>query len=248
MPSDAFSVETLALATLTLLLLGSAILCLLAALPSTAKVARAAFPILGTEYVIIGTVLAAFWLGGWVLSAALLALAARSLYEVLAVARPRAWRDWLALALFPGAVLALFTVAGLAGGYGAWLLLAFLLVETFDSYALLGGKLFGRRKAFPELSPNKTVEGLLTGAAMLIATAGLGAWALAAPVLPALGLAALTAPLAVAGDLLASRIKRRAGVKDYPQVLPRQGGVFDITDSWITVGAGFVLVALLTTA
>lgn len=235
------SVQTLALAVLGLLGAGSVALCLLALLPATAKTARDALPILLTEIVIVGAAVAAFWLGGWVLVVALIVLAARVIYEVLAVAvAPRGL-----LLLFPGLPLLVFVAAGLSGGYGPSLLLAFLLVETFDSYALLGGKFLGKTKAFPVLSPNKTIEGLAAGALMLMATAGLGAWALGAPVVPALGLALLTGPLAVAGDLLASKIKRRAGVKDYPTILPRQGGLFDITDAWITVGAGFVLIALV---
>jgi phosphatidate cytidylyltransferase len=234
------SVEVLALATCGLLAFGSAVLGLFALIPATAKTAREAFPILLTEILIVGSAVAALWLGGWVLWIALALLTARVLYEVTQVSglAPR-------LLLFPGVPLVIFVLAGLSGGFGAWLLLAFLFVETFDSYALLGGRLFGRTKAFPVLSPNKTVEGLGAGLVMLMATAALGAWALDAPLLPALGLAVLTVPLAITGDLAASRLKRRAGVKDYPTILPRQGGLFDITDAWITTGAGFVLVALV---
>lgn len=233
-------VEVLALATLALLALGSLGLGALALVPGRAHIARDAVPILLTEYVIIGAALLPLWLGGWALSLALGLLTARVLYEVTAVAgfAPK-------LLAFPGVPLVIFVSAGIAGGHAAWLLLAFLFVETFDSYALLGGKVFGRTKAFPTLSPNKTIEGLAAGTVMLMATAGLGALVLAAPLLPAMGLALLTLPLAVAGDLLASRIKRQAGVKDYPAVLPRQGGVFDITDAWITTGAGFVLISLI---
>ena len=47
---------------------------------------------------------------------------------------------------------------------------------------------------------------------------------------------------ALAGDLLASAAKRRAGVKDYPAVLPIQGGLLDIMDAWIVAAPLAVLV------
>lgn len=152
---------------------------------------------------------------------------------------------YLDLAIFPGMPLLLFASAGIGGAYAGWLLLAFMLVETFDSYALLGGKLFGRTKAFPVLSPRKTVEGLMAGSAMLIATAAAAALLFGVTVSSAVGVALVVAPLAVAGDLSASRLKRLSEVKDYPAVMPHQGGLFDIADAWISTGAGFVLIAAL---
>jgi len=149
------------------------------------------------------------------------------------------------LILFPGIPLIIFTAAGLQGGYGVWILVAFLLVETFDSYALLGGKLFGKRKAFPVLSPNKTVEGLAIGAGMLMLTAAIaGALLAGLPLLVSAGVALVAGVLTIAGDLAASRLKRLSGVKDYPRILPHQGGLFDITDAWIATGAGLVTLAV----
>jgi len=145
---------------------------------------------------------------------------------------------------FPTVPLIFFAAAALREDHGAWLLLAFLLVETFDSYALLGGKFFGKTKAFPVLSPNKTIEGLAVGALMLTLTAIIGALIFGASVWAAIGLALLTGPLAILGDLTASKLKRINGVKDYPEVLPRQGGVFDIADAWIATGAAFVVLSL----
>jgi len=158
------------------------------------------------------------------------------------LSQTRLWGD---LALFPILPLTVFVAAAL-DGQGALLLAAFLLVETFDSYALLGGKLMGRRPAFPVLSPRKTIEGLATGAIMLMVTAALvGPLVFQTPVLLAIGAAALAGTLSVAGDLAATRIKRQAGVKDYPQVLPHQGGLFDITDAWIATTAGLALAGLV---
>lgn len=146
--------------------------------------------------------------------------------------------------IFPGLFLVLFAAAASEPALRGMLLLAFLLVETYDSYALLGGKLAGKRKAFPKLSPNKTVEGLAFGVLALAATAIVGGYLLVgADPLAMLGLAALIALFSVAGDLAASRLKRLAGVKDYPAVMPRQGGVFDIADAWIMTGPAVVAAA-----
>ena len=59
--------------------------------------------------------------------------------------------------------------------------------------------------------------------------------------------ASLVAGLAVAGDLAASRLKRMAGVKDYPVLMRRQGGVLDSLDSWIAAGAGLVALNIILT-
>ena len=66
------------------------------------------------------------------------------------------------------------------------------------------------------------------------------------PLLPTAGLALYVGIMSVVGDLAASRHKRIAGVKDYPQVLPRQGGLLDSLDSWIAVGGGLVAIDILT--
>lgn len=150
------------------------------------------------------------------------------------------------LAGFPLVPLVLFVTAARQDGQASLVLLAFLLVETYDSYALLGGKLFGRRPAFPRLSPRKTVEGLLIGGAMLALTALVAGplvlgWSPAA----SLGAAILIAATAIAGDLAGSRLKRASGVKDYPLFLPRQGGLLDIVDAWLIAAPALVMLAAL---
>ncbi len=151
----------------------------------------------------------------------------------------------LDMGFFPGAPLLLFAAAGMQEMLGAWLLVAFIFVETFDSYALAGGQMFGKTPAFPTLSPRKTVEGLGFGTAALMLTAALAGAAFGLPVLASVAVATLVGALAVAGDLAASALKRRSNVKDFPPVLSRQGGLLDIADAWIAAGAGLVaLVAL----
>ncbi|MCX7350442.1 MAG: phosphatidate cytidylyltransferase, partial [Alphaproteobacteria bacterium] len=116
------------------------------------------------------------------------------------------------------------------------LVLAFFLVEVFDSFSLLGGKLYGRTPLVPRLSPRKTWEGLATGGgALAIALLSLVAW-LGLPLLPMLLAGLVVVVAAIAGDFLGSLAKRRAGVKDYPAVMAVQGGLLDIIDSWLVAG------------
>ena len=169
-----------ALAVLVCLAIGGVLLALGSLVPATAPQARPLWPVYGTELVIVGGGLGPFVAGGLVLSMALAGLAVRVAYEAVSVA----WRRHLRaggtagtarlageVLLFPGLPLALFVAVGIEPANAGVLVLAFLLVETYDSYALFGGKLFGRHPAFPRLSPRKTVEGLAIGAAMLALTA-----------------------------------------------------------------------------
>ncbi|WP_294227924.1 phosphatidate cytidylyltransferase [uncultured Shimia sp.] len=143
--------------------------------------------------------------------------------------------DMLVFPVLPACLLASGTINP---ALAAVLLATYLMVEIFDSFALFFGAMWGRTKAFPTLSPNKTITGLLGGAASLAALSLITAAILGLPLLPTALTALLVGVLAVVGDLSASRHKRIAGVKDYSQVLPRQGGLLDSLDSWIAAGAG----------
>lgn len=118
-----------------------------------------------------------------------------------------------------------------------------ILVGTFigDTGAYFGGRLLGQRRLAPHISPNKTVEGLLTG--MLFAV--LGTWAaglyqdwLSHGQALLLGLAvALTAPI---GDLFESKVKRDAGTKDAGGLFGAHGGALDRLDAaFFTLVAGY---------
>ncbi|MCP4208342.1 MAG: phosphatidate cytidylyltransferase [Shimia sp.] len=159
------------------------------------------------------------------------------------IGRRTAIASTLIFPILPAILLASGTVSP---AFGAVLLATYLMVEIFDSFALFFGAMWGRTKAFPTLSPNKTVEGLLGGGFALLTLSLITAAILGLPLLPTALTALIVGAMAVVGDLAASRHKRIAGVKDYPQVLPRQGGLLDSLDSWIAAGAG--LTALHTVA
>ena len=124
-------------------------------------------------------------------------------------------------------------------------LLVDVLVATFftDTFAYLGGRLFGQRPLAPRVSPNKTIEGLLIG----IVGGVLGFWLaglyqdwLSGPQALLFGLCiALLAPL---GDLFESAIKRDLDVKDTGRMLGPHGGLLDRLDAVLfTIVAGYYL-------
>ena len=108
-----------------------------------------------------------------------------------------------------------------------------VLVGTFvgDTGAYAGGKLFGRHRLAPKVSPNKTVEGLFCGmllAVIAVFLAGLYQTWLTQGHALLLGVAvAAVAPL---GDLFESLVKRDAGVKDSGSVFGPHGGALDRLD------------------
>jgi phosphatidate cytidylyltransferase len=115
----------------------------------------------------------------------------------------------------------------------AGLVFMLLVATEFNDVAqYVWGKLFGRRKITPTVSPNKTWEGFIGG---WVSTAAL-IWFVGPFFLPVHGVAlatiAITLPLAgFAGDVTMSAIKRDLGVKDTSHMIPGHGGVLDRIDS-----------------
>ncbi|WP_282046050.1 phosphatidate cytidylyltransferase [Roseibium album] len=118
-----------------------------------------------------------------------------------------------------------------AGGAGLLLFLIFL-TQFNDVAQYTWGKLFGRRKIIPGVSPNKTWEGFLGGVATTFVLA-----MLIAPLVTPLDLAhAAAAGLLIAiagfvGDVTVSALKRDLGVKDTGSLIPGHGGILDRIDS-----------------
>jgi len=125
-----------------------------------------------------------------------------------------------------------------------WLLLTLMIVWGTDTGAYFAGRAFGKRKLAPRISPNKTVAGLVGGAALGVLVAVVGAWILgsSAPQLPLVALVALlTVLFSVVGDLFESLLKRHVGAKDSGNVIPGHGGIMDRADSVLAALPVFAL-------
>ena len=123
--------------------------------------------------------------------------------------------------------------------YG-YLLFLVLAVEGSDVAAFLAGKLFGRRKLRPEISPNKTWGGSLGALAVAMALPWLMRFSF--PHFGALQLVLTGVIVGIGGqlgDLTISMIKRDVGVKDMGALIPGHGGLLDRIDSLIFVGPLF---------
>jgi phosphatidate cytidylyltransferase len=113
----------------------------------------------------------------------------------------------------------------------------FLMVWANDTFAYLGGKFLGRHKLMPKVSPNKTVEGFVSGLLFCFIVSLLydkfmiktERHPLVFHVLSGI----LIGSFSTLGDLVQSATKRKAGVKDSGKLLPGHGGVWDRFDGFV---------------
>jgi phosphatidate cytidylyltransferase len=128
-----------------------------------------------------------------------------------------------------------------------WLLYVMILVWGADSGAYMFGKLFGKHKLAPKVSPGKTWQGFIGGlATAAVISWGYGMWANldVAPV--TLLICSIVAVLAsVLGDLTESMFKREAGIKDSGHLIPGHGGILDRIDSLTAAVPVFACLLLL---
>ena len=118
--------------------------------------------------------------------------------------------------------------------YGPWI---------SDVFAYFCGRLFGRHKLIPDVSPKKTVEGAVGGVVFCALAAILYGFILKTLIgeissVSYVSLALIGAVIAVIsqiGDLIMSHIKRKYGIKDYGFILPGHGGILDRFDSVLGV-------------
>lgn len=123
-----------------------------------------------------------------------------------------------------------------------------LLIATMtDTFALFGGKAFGKTSLCKEISPNKTVEGSIVGTII-------GTFASSTFYFLTIGNKSLWIIILLSfvlsifgqfGDLFFSSIKRNYKIKDFSNIIPGHGGILDRLDSLLFIISGFLLYILI---
>jgi len=125
------------------------------------------------------------------------------------------------------------------------IILVFSLLWINDIFAYLTGKLLGRHKLFPRISPGKTIEGSVGGLVFtLVSLAIFYHYSHWFSISYAMGLGTIAVVFGTLGDLCESMLKRQAGVKDSGKLIPGHGGILDRFDS-IMFSMPFIFVYLL---
>lgn len=133
-----------------------------------------------------------------------------------------------------------------------YVMLPMVIAWMSDTGAYFTGVFFGKHKMAPVISPKKTWEGFFGGWIVSIGLTVLYGviWNAVAgnqvfDLLILAIVAAVLAPLSVVGDLVASLIKRRTGIKDYGNIMPGHGGVMDRFDSVMFIAPLLLLAIML---
>ena len=114
---------------------------------------------------------------------------------------------------------------------------ALIVVWTTDSGAYFIGRKLGKKKLWPEISPNKTVEGFLggIGSAVVFAIVFQLIYPVSSSLLLLVSITVVASIIGQLGDLVESALKRNYNVKDSGKLLPGHGGILDRFDSLLFV-------------
>ena len=142
----------------------------------------------------------------------------------------------LAGVAYPCFLFSLIMVISVHPLWAQTLILATASSSICDSAALLGGMRWGKHKVAPLVSPHKTIEGCVCGFLSSIPTGILfyyilRPYAIATPLIVCIITCVLASSMGQLGDLAESLIKRYIGVKDFSNLIPGHGGMFDRADS-----------------
>ena len=170
-----------------------------------------------------------------------------SIYELIKL-RVFSLQSFLAFILIVTAILCLY----LYELERSLILIAVMISVVTDAFAFFAGKVLGRNKIFPIISPNKTLEGTIGGIVSSVVINSLMITLILQNSLKNFDVVMLTlmificAVAAVFGDLLISSIKRQANLKDTGSLIPGHGGLLDRIDSHILcIPVFFVLYEVL---
>lgn len=119
------------------------------------------------------------------------------------------------------------------GQYNPYIIIGVLiLIWINDSFAYLIGKNFGKHKLFEKVSPRKTIEGFFGGLIFsIICAVVLSKYIAVFSILNWIVIAIIVSVFGTLGDLVESKFKRQANVKDSGNIMPGHGGILDRLDS-----------------
>lgn len=123
-------------------------------------------------------------------------------------------------------------IAGFEGKNLLLMIFLILVVQASDVLQYVWGKLFGKHKIAPRLSPSKTVEGFVGGMVSASVLGGLLYWLTPfSPAVQAVLMSLLICLMGFLGGLVMSAMKRSMGVKDWGNMISGHGGMLDRMDS-----------------
>tara|TARA_B100000809_G_C15095626_1_gene514870 strand:- start:703 stop:1497 length:795 start_codon:yes stop_codon:yes gene_type:complete len=106
------------------------------------------------------------------------------------------------------------------------------IIWVNDSFAFLVGKNFGKNKLFASVSPKKTMEGFLGGLVFsLLAAIFISKFNVDFSMLNWMAISVIVSVIGTVGDLVESKFKRQANIKDTGNIMPGHGGILDRLDS-----------------
>ena len=145
---------------------------------------------------------------------------------------------------YVGVALGMYVQMRIAHPYLPLALIA--LIWTNDTMAYLSGSFIGKNPLMPTVSPKKTIEGTLGGIVFTVFLAWVGSRYMT-DFSPAywMALAFIASVIGTAGDLIESKLKRMAGVKDSGTLMPGHGGVLDRFDSLLLAAPVACIMELL---
>lgn len=178
------------------------------------------------------------FLNNILLNAASLFVAILLLYDLFKKGAAIQWDKTGKIVLLIGYVIIPFVLLikyPFTNGFNPYLIIgAFILIWINDTFAYIVGKTMGRTKLFERISPKKTVEGFVGGMLFTI----IGSYILSEfydfqPAMTWIITGIILVIFGTLGDLVESRLKRNAGVKDSGKIMPGHGGILDRLDSII---------------
>ena len=115
--------------------------------------------------------------------------------------------------------------------FPGWIII--ILISTSDTFAYLFGKKIGKTKIFPNISPNKTLEGYISGVlcSLILSILFLIYYEIIDFKKIAFSITIIISSFI--GDLYLSFFKRKLKIKDTGKIIPGHGGVLDRIDSWM---------------